>query len=77
LPSGARTGARVAEIPLPSGERIPVLGRGTWGDAEDPRRRASEIAALRHGLDLRLTADLTVLAEAFPPPDGPRPLEVL
>jgi diketogulonate reductase-like aldo/keto reductase len=37
---------------LPSGEEIPVLGQGTWGLAEISRRRQSEIAALRLGLDL-------------------------
>ncbi len=40
---------------LPGGERIPVLGQGTWQMAEDPRRRADEIAALRLGLDLGLS----------------------
>ncbi|WP_216327618.1 aldo/keto reductase [Deinococcus aestuarii] len=39
---------------LPSGESVPVLGQGTWRMAEDPRRRADEIAALREGLDLGL-----------------------
>jgi diketogulonate reductase-like aldo/keto reductase len=34
---------------------VPVLGQGTWHMAEDPRRRAAEIAALRRGLDLGLT----------------------
>ena len=40
---------------LPDGEPIPILGQGTWHMAEDPRRRRSEIAALRVGLDLGLT----------------------
>src|SRR3979490_1591900 len=40
---------------LPSGEPVPVLGQGTWGFAEDPRRRKNEIAALRLGLDLGMT----------------------
>ena len=40
---------------LPSGETVPVLGQGTWHLAEDPRRRADEIAALRLGLDLGMT----------------------
>jgi diketogulonate reductase-like aldo/keto reductase len=39
-------------INLPSGETIPVLGQGTWGMGEDPRRRDDEVAALRLGLDL-------------------------
>jgi diketogulonate reductase-like aldo/keto reductase len=40
---------------LPSGEMIPVLGQGTWHMAEDPRRRADEIATLRLGIDLGMT----------------------
>jgi diketogulonate reductase-like aldo/keto reductase len=32
-----------------------VLGQGTWGMAEDPRRRAEEVAALRFGFDLGMT----------------------
>jgi diketogulonate reductase-like aldo/keto reductase len=40
---------------LPSGERIPVLGQGTWHMAEDPRRRGDEIVALRLGIDLGMT----------------------
>src|SRR3979411_140522 len=40
---------------LPSGEMIPVLGQGTWHMAEDPRRRADEIATLRSGIDLGMT----------------------
>jgi diketogulonate reductase-like aldo/keto reductase len=39
-------------VSLPSGERIPALGMGTWHMAEDPRRRKNEVAALRLGLDL-------------------------
>src|ERR1700733_5460247 len=42
-------------IALPSGRRIPVLGQGTWHMAENPRRRADEIAALRLGIDLGMT----------------------
>jgi diketogulonate reductase-like aldo/keto reductase len=34
---------------------VPVLGQGTWGFAENPRSRKSEIAALRLGLDLGMT----------------------
>ena len=37
---------------FPSGENLPVLGQGTWHMGEDADRRASEIAALRLGLDL-------------------------
>ena len=40
---------------LPSGEELPVLGQGTWGFGEDPATRASEIDALRLGIDLGMT----------------------
>jgi diketogulonate reductase-like aldo/keto reductase len=42
-------------VALPSGERVPALGQGTWGWAEYPDRRADELAALRMGLDLGMT----------------------
>lgn len=42
-------------VRLPSGETVPALGQGTWQLAEDPGRRADEIAALRLGLDLGMT----------------------
>jgi diketogulonate reductase-like aldo/keto reductase len=45
----------VPTVTLPSGEEIPALGQGTWGMAEDPRRRDDEIAALRAGVDAGLT----------------------
>lgn len=45
----------IRTIKLPLGEEIPVLGQGTWGMAENSRRRADEIAALRLGLDLGMT----------------------
>ena len=40
---------------LPSGERVPVLGQGTWKMGEDRRRHADEVAALKLGIDLGLT----------------------
>lgn len=40
---------------LPSGEAVPILGQGTWGMGEDPRKRKQEVAALQHGLDLGMT----------------------
>src|SRR5712692_3700364 len=40
---------------LPSGERIAVLGQGTWAFGEDRGRRREEVAALRLGVDLGLT----------------------
>jgi len=36
---------------LPGGTRVPALGMGTWRMAEDPARRAEEIATLRLGLE--------------------------
>src|SRR5699024_2186792 len=39
-------------VTLPSGEQIAALGQGTWGWAERPHRRDSEIEALRTGIDL-------------------------
>ena len=47
--------AAMRSLRLPSGERVPALGQGTWRMAEDTRRRAEEIAALRLGIDLGLT----------------------
>ena len=37
---------------MPSGAMMPVLGLGTWRMGESPRRRAEELDALKHGLDL-------------------------
>ena len=34
---------------------MPVLGQGTWRMGEDKRKRASEVAALRTGIDLGMT----------------------
>jgi diketogulonate reductase-like aldo/keto reductase len=48
-------GEIVKTLALPSGREIPVLGQGTWRMAEDPKKRAQEIEALRHGLDLGMT----------------------
>jgi diketogulonate reductase-like aldo/keto reductase len=39
----------------PSGERVPVLGLGTWGMGERRDRRTDEADALRLGLDLGMT----------------------
>lgn len=41
-------------VQLPSGERVPALGMGTWNLGDDPTVRAEEIATLRLGLDLGL-----------------------
>ncbi len=42
-------------VALPSGERIPALGMGTWNMGDDAAARGAEIATLRLGLDLGLT----------------------
>lgn len=54
---------QIPTVTLPSGEAIPALGQGTWGMAEDPRRRDDEMAALRAGVDVGLTVIDT--AEAY------------
>jgi len=46
---------KMRKAPLSSGERVAVLGQGTWGLAERPTQRHEEIAALRVGLDLGMT----------------------
>ena len=40
---------------LLSGQNIPILGLGTWQMGENPQQRHSEVAALRHGLNLGMT----------------------
>jgi diketogulonate reductase-like aldo/keto reductase len=40
---------------LPSGEPVPALGQGTWFMGERRERRAAEVSALRHGLELGMT----------------------
>src|SRR5258708_38771704 len=45
----------IASMSLPDGERIPKLGQGTWEMGEQPARRASELAALRCGIELGMT----------------------
>jgi diketogulonate reductase-like aldo/keto reductase len=45
----------IPTVRLPAGEAIPVMGLGTWYLGENPARRASELAALRLGIDLGLT----------------------
>jgi diketogulonate reductase-like aldo/keto reductase len=42
-------------VDLPSGEKVPALGQGTWHMGEDRRRRADEVAALKLGIDLGMT----------------------
>jgi diketogulonate reductase-like aldo/keto reductase len=48
----------VSDLPivtLPSGEKVPQLGQGTWHMGEGGRRRSEEVAALKLGLDLGMT----------------------
>ena len=40
---------------LSSGERVPVIGQGTWRMGEDPAARRSEVATLRLGIELGMT----------------------
>jgi diketogulonate reductase-like aldo/keto reductase len=40
------------QVRLPSGERVPALGLGTWKMGEAARKRAAEVKALQLGLDL-------------------------
>ena len=42
-------------VALPSGERVPACGQGTWHMGDNARTRAEEIATLRLGLDLGAT----------------------
>ena len=42
-------------IVLPDGERVPVLGQGTWRMGESKRAHADEVAALRLGIELGMT----------------------
>lgn len=42
-------------VTLTDGTTLPALGQGTWMMAEDPSRRADEIAALQSGIDFGLT----------------------
>jgi diketogulonate reductase-like aldo/keto reductase len=47
--------AGLPTVTLPSGEKVPQLGQGTWHMGESSRRRGEEIAALQLGLDLGMT----------------------
>ena len=42
-------------VTLPSGEKVPQLGQGTWHMGENARARKDEVAALKLGLDLGMT----------------------
>jgi len=45
----------VRTVALPDGKRVPALRQGTWSIGEDKRARASEVAALRLGIELGMT----------------------
>ncbi|MGO2027843.1 MAG: aldo/keto reductase, partial [Brevibacterium aurantiacum] len=40
---------------LADGTELPLLGQGTWHIGDDPGRRRTEIAALRHGIEAGMT----------------------
>ena len=40
---------------LPGGDRVPVLGQGTWRMGENKRAHKDEVAALRLGIELGMT----------------------
>src|SRR5262249_4089015 len=42
-------------VTLPSGEKVPQLGQGTWHMGEGGRRPGEEVEALKLGLDLGMT----------------------
>jgi diketogulonate reductase-like aldo/keto reductase len=42
-------------VALPDGERVPVLGQGTWRMGENKSAHKEEIAALRLGIELGMT----------------------
>jgi diketogulonate reductase-like aldo/keto reductase len=45
----------IPEVSLPSGERVPALGLGTWRMGERAGARKEEVAALQAGIELGLT----------------------
>jgi diketogulonate reductase-like aldo/keto reductase len=46
---------QIRTVALPGGERVPVLGIGTWNIGEKRKKRADEIAALQMAVDLGMT----------------------
>ena len=40
------------EVTLPTGDRVPALGLGTWKMGEAPRQQAAEVAAVRLALEM-------------------------
>jgi diketogulonate reductase-like aldo/keto reductase len=47
--------ANLPTVTLPSGERVPALGQGTWHMGETGRRMEEEAAAVRLGIELGMT----------------------
>jgi diketogulonate reductase-like aldo/keto reductase len=45
----------IQRVELPGGETVPALGLGTWMMGDHRERRATEVAALKLGLDLGMT----------------------
>lgn len=45
----------IPTLALPSGQRIPRLGLGTWGMGERPAEASREVRALQQGIDLGMT----------------------
>jgi diketogulonate reductase-like aldo/keto reductase len=48
-------GNTMRHLPLPNGEKVPILGMGTWGMGEARTRGADVVRALQLGLDLGMT----------------------
>jgi diketogulonate reductase-like aldo/keto reductase len=46
---------KLPTVKLPSGEKVPQFGQGTWHMGESGRMRKEEVAALKLGLDLGMT----------------------
>jgi diketogulonate reductase-like aldo/keto reductase len=49
------TAPTIRGVSLPNGATIPALGMGTWYLGEVPARHATELAALRSGIEIGLT----------------------
>jgi diketogulonate reductase-like aldo/keto reductase len=49
------TAPTIRTVSLPDGGTVPALGLGTWYMGEQPARRATELAALRTGIESGLT----------------------
>jgi len=49
------TAPTIRAVSLPNGGTVPALGLGTWYMGEQPARRATELAALRTGIESGLT----------------------